>query len=151
MNLHDTSLAQQCMANPQVDLWVVLAPERTEPYLARIQTRAAVTEEQQPSDAAPVQHPPLAGDAQDGHGLPQVAPAPRERAGTHGLRQRKEGQHVLLSLVWEGVKPINTASRLRHYVEQVAIAVAGTWKWCKEHGENIRDLELVQMIPRLIT
>lgn len=119
------------MANPQVDLRIILAPERTEVYLTRIQTRAAVTEEQQvvhepvqPPDAAPVEHPPLAGDAQDGHGLPQVAPAPRERAGPHGLRQRQEGQHVLQGLVREGAKPIVPASRARHYVEQVASSEA---------------------------
>jgi hypothetical protein len=134
------------MSDPQVNLRYILASESTEFYLARVQRRAAFTEEQQvvhevvePPDTPPVQRPPLACDAQDWHGLPEAAPAPGEHAGLHGLRRRQERQHVLEDLIWQSVDPIaSTCLRHRlplardgclvlHYVEQLGCTGAENW------------------------
>lgn len=124
--------------------------ESTEFYLTRMQRRAAVTEEQQvvhklvePPDTPPVQNPSLAGDAQDWHGLPEVAPAPSQHTGLHGLRHRQERQYMLQDLVRQSVDPL-AATRLgrrlppaggrclllRHYAEQLGSAGSGRCRSC---------------------
>ncbi len=73
-----------------------------------------------------------AGDAQDGHGLPEVAPAPGEHAGAHDLLRLQERQHVLQERGREEADAVVAAplhQRLlalrRHSVEHLASVKGG--------------------------
>lgn len=44
------------------------------------------------------------------HGLPVVAPSPREQARPHSLRRRQEAEQVVNDLVGQGADPVLAAS-----------------------------------------
>jgi hypothetical protein len=80
-------------------------------------------------------HQDTIGNAQHGHGLPEVAPAPCKHARLHRLTRLQERQHVLEKSVWEraddvGAGPCRNLLALRHAVEQAASAQP----WPEEDG-----------------
>ena len=82
-----------------------------------------------------------AGDAQDGHGLPEVAPAPGEHARAHHLLRLQERQHVMQERVRERADVVPAAAALhrrllalgRHSVEHSARVRRS------EQERNLRD------------
>lgn len=82
--------------------------------LALVNSRAGVTEEEQPVhepylqiNGSPMRRD--VSDAQARHGPPEVAPAAGQNAGLHGLSRRQEPQCVPEHGVWQSADPVRPA------------------------------------------
>lgn len=124
-------LAAKGAADPGVALQL-LAGEgavESEVEVAGVQRRAAAAEAEQAVDEAGERveagPPPVAGDADGGHGPPEVAPAPGKHAGPHRVPRRQEGEDVVDDVVREVADAVRPA---RHVVAAGLFLVGGAFR-----------------------
>lgn len=98
------NLAKYNVPDPEAHTGHVVVGDRSEPELTSVDRRSTAKEQKVVDKLAELldgRHLRLlaTGDAQAGGGFPEVAPAPGEHAGPHGLLRREEGEDVLQEIV----------------------------------------------------